>query len=243
MTITNKTKKEEIFAAYTKQAIELNAAKEEINNARTINTAFETIAEYFVEDRYVYDVAERMEVSKNILSYAQGNVLNALCFALNLKLNDAQTKASAQGKKVRAAAKEVNSSYGQSNFERQCTWQENLNLTMLSIKECLEAAEEAHKTYLGREFKRVVPRVEETSSDERSNSALSRAAAIARAKAVGVDISDITTTNVDLNTDGVHTTDSDAIDQDNNAIPMETRTDSDPVLKKIAADGYNVKVA
>ena len=243
MTITNKSKKEEIFEAYAKQSIQLNEAKEALNHARTIQSAFETIAEYFVEERYVYDVTERMEVRKNVLSYAQTVVLNSLCYSLNLKLNDAIVKSNDQDKKIRAAATERTSAYGAANFERACAWKERLNLTQLSIKECLEAAEEAHQKFLDRPFKRVAPTFQESAPDERSHQALDQSDAIARAKAVGVDISDVISTEVQLNTNGVHTTDSDTIDQDNNAVMVETKTDSDPVLRQIAADGYNVKVA
>jgi hypothetical protein len=243
MTITNKSKKEEIFAAYAKQSIELNAAKEALNYARTIQSSFEIIAEYFVEERYVYDTTERMEVRKNVLSYAQSVVLNSLCYSLNLKLNDAMVKSNDQNKKVRAAAAERTSAYGAANFERACAWQERLNLTQLTIKECLEAAEEAHQKFLERPFKRVVPTFQESAPDERSHQALDNSDAIARAKAVGVDVSDVISTDIQLNTNGVDTTDSHIIDQDNNAVPVVTHTDSDPVLRQIAADGHNVKVA
>ncbi len=241
MTITNKSKKEEIFAAYTKQSIELNVAKESLNNAHTIQTAFETIAEYFVEEQYVWDSAERMEVRKNVLAYAQSVVLNSLCYSLNLKLNDAKIKSNDNHKTVRAAAAERTSSYGKANFDRAIAWQERLNLTEISIKECLEAAEEAHEKYLERPFKRVSQAFQESPSLEPKNQALERAEAIAQAKAVGVDISDTILAGIDNNTDGVNTTDSDVIDQDNNDVKVLIQTDSDPVLRKIAADGYNVK--
>lgn len=247
--ITNKSKKDEIFAAYMKSQVRLQKAeeifksqREELNNAKTIHAAFDTIAEYFDETIYVYD-ADKGEKAINALAYARSQVINGLCYSLNLKLNDAIIKQADQAKQVRSKYQQRNSAYGEAPYQAALKWKRRVDLTFLSIKETLEAAEEAHQKWLERPYKRTLPKFEESPSVQREAEKLSEQDAIAQALEVGVDVSDLIPTEVQLNTDGVHTSEDDQIDIDSGDLKVGIQTDSDPVLGQIAADGLNVKVA
>lgn len=247
--ITNKSKKDEIFAAYMKAQVRLQKAeavfksqREELNNAKTIHAAFDTIAEYFEETAYKYD-ADKGEVAYNALGYARSQVINGLCFSLNLKLNDAIIKQADQAKKVKSLSKQSTSAYGAAAFDQACKWKQKLDLTYYAIKETLEAAEEAHEKWLERAYKRTLPKFEESPSTQREVETLSFEDAIAKAKAVGVDITEEIASETHLNTNGVHTSENQEVDLDTGNLTVETQTDSDPVLGQIAADGLNVKVA